>query len=319
MSTSTAAVGRSASAPAPAAHSRHAGLVRSQQRAGRLLVLPALVLVTVFVLFPLGFAFYISLTNWPLIGAYHYVGFANYTALVHDVAFRNSVLFTLLYTVIVTIPIFVVGYLMAMFVRSNRRGAVIFRTLFFLPYVVGLTAESFILVLELQPTSGAVNGLLKVLHLGTGNTAFLVTTTPAVIATAVLVVWFASGLTMVLLISGMQSISKDTYEAAEVDGAGFWAREFRITIPLLKRTIALSLILSVIGSLLAFNQFYILTQGGPGSTTTTVIYEIYNRAFVQLRLGSATAMSIVLVVVIALITAVQFLLLRDDNSTERAS
>jgi len=293
------------------------GLEKNQQRAGRLLVLPALILVAVFVLFPLGFAFYISLTNWPLIGAYHFVGLRNYTSLVHDVAFRNSIAFTVLYTVIVTIPIFVLAYLLAMFVRSNRRGAVIFRTLFFLPYVVGLTAESFILVLELQPGSGGANGLLKALRLGTGNTAFLVTTTPAVLATSVLVVWFAAGLTMVLLISGMQSISKDTYEAAEVDGAGFWAREFRITIPLMKRTIALSLILSVIGSLLAFNQFYILTQGGPGSSTTTVLYEIYNRAFVQLRLGSATAMSIVLVVVIAIITSIQFLVLRDDTSTER--
>ena len=291
----------------------HRGIERSQRRAGGLLVLPAVLLVLVFVLFPLGFAVYISLTDWPLIGSARFIGIDNYTALFSDVAFGRSILFTLLYTAIVTVPIFVLGYLLAMFVRTRRRGAVLFRTLLFLPYVVGLTAVSFVLVLELQPTSGVVNFLLAKAHATDGMTAWLVSTTPAIVVTCLLVVWFASGLTMLLLMGGMQGISRDVYESAEVDGAGFWAREVQITVPLLRRTIALSLILSVIGSFLAFNQFYILTQGGPGSSTTTVLYAIYNRAFVQLRLGSAMAMSIVLVLVIAAITAIQFRLLREDR------
>lgn len=296
---------------------RPAGIGTAQSRAGQLLVLPALALVVVFVLVPLGFAVYISLTDWPLIGAARFTGLANYRALASDVAFGRSIVFTLLYTAIVTVPIFVLGYLLAMFVRTRRRGAVLFRTLLFLPYVVGLTAVSFVLVLELQPGTGVVNFLLAHLHLTDGQTAWLVSTTPAIVITCLLVVWFASGLTMLLLMGGMQGISREVYESAEVDGAGFWARELRITVPLLRRTIALSLILSVIGSFLAFNQFYILTQGGPGSSTTTVLYAIYNRAFVQLRLGSATAQSIVLVLVIAAVTAVQFRVLREDTGDSR--
>jgi len=305
---------RSASTPSPR---RQAGLAGRQGRAGQLLVLPALVLVIVFVLFPLGFALYISLTDWPLIGSARFVGIENYTALFSDVAFGRSILFTLLYTAIVTVPIFVLGYLLAMFVRTKRRGAVLFRTLLFLPYVVGLTAVSFVLVLELQPGTGVINFLLAKAHVTDGQTAWLVSTGPAILITCLLVVWFASGLTMLLLMGGMQGIPKDVYESAEVDGAGFWARELQITVPLLRRTIALSLILSVIGSFLAFNQFYILTQGGPGSSTTTVLYAIYNRAFVQLRLGSATAQSVVLVLVIAAVTALQFRVLREDTGDSR--
>jgi multiple sugar transport system permease protein len=305
---------RSASTPSPR---RQAALAGRQGRAGQLLVLPALVLVIVFVLFPLGFALYISLTDWPLIGSARFVGIDNYTALFSDVAFGRSILFTLLYTAIVTVPIFVLGYLLAMFVRTKRRGAVLFRTLLFLPYVVGLTAVSFVLVLELQPGTGVINFLLAKAHVTDGQTAWLVSTGPAILITCLLVVWFASGLTMLLLMGGMQGIPKDVYESAEVDGAGFWARELQITVPLLRRTIALSLILSVIGSFLAFNQFYILTQGGPGSSTTTVLYAIYNRAFVQLRLGSATAQSVVLVLVIAAVTALQFRVLREDTGDSR--
>ena len=126
-------------------------------------------------------------------------------------------------------------------------------------------------------------------------------------------IWAVSGLTMVLLVSGMQGIPRELYESAEIDGASWWGREFHITIPMLRRTIGMSLILSVIGSFLAFTQFYILTQGGPGRATTPIVLYIYQRAFVQLQVGAATALSIVLVVVVALISAGQFWLLRERD------
>jgi multiple sugar transport system permease protein len=283
---------------------------------GMALVSPAFLLVAAFVLFPLGFAIFISFTNWPLIGPYHYVGAKNYTNIANDSVFQQSVVFTLIYTAIVTVPIFLVGYGLAVLVRANRPGATIFRTAFFLPYVVGLATESFMLLLELQPNSGAVNYVLKELGLTNGATAWLVKTNFAIAAVCVLVVWFASGLTMMLLMAGMQGIPRDVYESAEVDGASWLNRELHITVPLLRRTIALSLILSVIGSFLAFNQFFILTQGGPGVSTTTVVQWIYQKAFVQLHVGAATALSLALVVVVGIISAIQFFLLRD-TSTER--
>lgn len=310
MTTVDTAAARSAP-PAPRTGRRRRSLTYNP-RTGLLLVAPAVLFVVAFVILPLCFAAYISLTNWPLIGTYKFIGLKNYTSIGSDATFMHATLYTLIYTAIVTFPILVVGYGMASLVRSNRRGSTFFRTAFFLPYVIGLTTLSFLSVLELQPKTGAVNFLLDKIGVTDGSTAWLVDTVPATAVICVLVIWAASGFTMVLLIAGMQAIPSELYESAEVDGASTWVKEFRITVPLLRRSIALSLIVSVIGSFLAFNQFYILTQGGPGTSTTTVVMWIYERAFVELHLGAATALSFALLLVIALISAVQFFYLRED-------
>lgn len=280
---------------------------------GLALVAPALVFVAAFVFVPLGAAVFISLTNFPLIGDYHFVGLSNYTSVLTDAGFWRSVGYTLLYTAIVTLPLFAVGYLMAVLVRSPRRGAKLLRTLVFLPYVIGLSTLSFLVLLEAQPDSGLINVVLRGLHLSDGSTAWLVSGPLGTAVVCVFVVWAMPGLTMVLLMAGMQAIPREVYECAELDGAGWWRRERGITIPMLRRSIALCVIISVIGSFLSFTQFYILTQGGPGTATTTTVMAIYQRAFVQLQLGSATAMSLVLVVITALVTAIQFWLLRERD------
>lgn len=305
---------RETDAPRAAArpHGGRTGMERAGSRAGFLLVVPALAFVAVFVLFPVGFAVYLSFTDYPLIGPYHWVGLANWAAVGRDATFVHSVLFTLEYTAIVTPAIFVVGYGLAVLVRRRRRGSVLLRTIFFLPYVVGLVTLSFMLLLELQPGSGGVNAALHGLGITNGQTAWLIHTNLALAAVCVLVVWFASGLTMVLLMAGMQGISGELLEAAQVDGAGWLSQELRVRLPLL--SIALTLIISVVGSFLAFNQFYILTQGGPGTSTNTVVMWIYQVAFVQLHLGKATAMSLTLVVLVGLITFAQFVWLGRERT-----
>jgi multiple sugar transport system permease protein len=290
---------------APGAQSRRAS------RTGALLVSPAVALVIAFVLFPLGYAVYISLTNWPLLGSYHFVGLANYRELVHDSGFKHSVVFTLIYTGIVTPPIFFVGYGLAALLRANRFGAKVFRTIFFLPFVVGLSTVSFMFEIELQPNSGGVDFLLSKLGIVSDSHTWTVNETSALIAISVIVVWFASGLTMLILTGGMQSIPAELYEAADVDGASWWEKEWRITLPMLRRSIALALIISIIGSFLAFNQFYILAQNNVG--LETVVEWIYQTAFTRFQVGYATAMALCLVVVIALVTTAQFLILRDDT------
>ena len=274
---------------------------------------PALLLVGAFALFPLGFGVYISLTNWPLVGPYHFIGLSNYSSLIHNSEFLQSIVFTLKYTAIVTIPIFVVGYALAVFVRSNRRGTTVFRTLIFLPYIVGLVAESYMALVELQPSSGSVNFVLSKLGIASATTAWTVRTGLETTAICILVIWFASGLTMMLLMAGMQSIPNDLYESARVDGASWWSAERRITLPLLRRSIALSLIISVVGSFLAFNQFFIITDGGPGTSTVPVVMSIYQTAFADTDVGLASAMSVVLVIVVGLVTFVQFHYLQGDG------
>jgi multiple sugar transport system permease protein len=286
---------------------------RRNARTGLLLAAPALLFVVVFALYPLGFGAYISLTNWPLVGAYHFIGFSNYTALIHNSVFVESIIFTLKYTAIVTVPIFVVGYGLAVFVRGNRPASTTFRTLIFLPYIVGLVTESYMAVVELQPTSGSANWLLSKVGLASSSTAWLVHTGLALTAVSILVIWFYAGFAMMMLLAGMQSIPTELYEAAKVDGAGWWTTEWRITLPNLRRWIALSLIISVVGSLLAFNQFFIMTDGGPGTSTVTVVMSIYDTAFAQMDVGLASAMSVVLVIVVGLVSFLQFRFLREDG------
>jgi multiple sugar transport system permease protein len=301
--------------PRPGTRHRRGGLAAKRRRAGIALVTPAFAFIAVFVLFPLVFAIYVSLTNWPLVGPYHLIGVTNYVQLPSDPTFLHSILFTVEYTAIVTPAIFILGYALAMFVRKRRPGSTLFRTIFFAPFIIGLATESYIAVLDLQPHFGIADVVLSRLGLASLNTAWLVNTGLALTATCVLVTWFASGLTMLLLVGGMQGIPAEVYDAAAVDGVSWWQREWHITLPLLRPTIALSLIISVIGSFLAFNQFYILTQGGPGTSTDTIVMWIYQVAFVQLHLGKATAMAIVLVAAVGLISFLQFILLRDRTRT----
>jgi multiple sugar transport system permease protein len=167
-------------------------------------------------------------------------------------------------------------------------------------------------VVELQPNSGTVNVVLAKLGIVKASTAWLVHTGLALTAISVLVIWFAAGLTMMLLMAGMQSIPVELYESARVDGASWWSVERSITIPLLRRSIALSLIISVVGSFLAFNQFFIMTDGGPGTSTESVVMAIYQTAFADFNVGLASAMSVVLIIVVGLITFVQFRYLQGD-------
>ncbi|MBL1066567.1 carbohydrate ABC transporter permease [Streptomyces sp. 7-21] len=292
---------------------RRRGSLTHPARTGLALVTPAVLMTVIFVFTPLLVAVYISLTDFPLIGPYEFIGLRNYELALSDPVFKQSVIYTVVYTAIVTLPILALGYGLAVLVRSNRRGATLLRTIFFLPFIIGLTTISFITLLEAQPTSGGVNVLLRALGITDGTTAWLIDGKLATGLICVMVIWGASGLTMVLLMSAMQGIPREVYESAEMDGASWWRIEREITIPMIRRAIALSTVISVIGSFLAFTQFYILTQGGPGSETTTVVMSIYRRAFVDLQLGAATAMSLILVLLIAVIAAVQFWLLREKD------
>jgi multiple sugar transport system permease protein len=292
---------------------RSRGRARREARAGWTLIAPALAVVGVFILYPLAYGVYISFTNWPLVGPYHYVGLANYRSILHNTTFTDSIWFTLKYTAIVTPPILVVGYALAVFVRSNRFGSTFFRTCFFLPFIIGLTTLSFLLEVELQPGFGTVNVILSRLGIEGINTPWTADTNLALTAICIFVVWFASGLTMMLLMAGMQSIPEQLYESADVDGASWWQQERMITIPLLRRSIALSLVISVVGSLLAFNQFFIITDGGPGSSTQSVVMQIYETFNSSFDVGTASAMSIVVVLVVGFITFIQIRFLRSDD------
>lgn len=287
-------------------------LGKKDARTGLLMILPALVLVVVFVVVPLLFAVVISVTDWPLVGTVGFVGFDNYATAFSDTTFWASVLYTLGFAVVSTLLGIVVGYLLAVLVRSNRRGAGIIRTAVFVPYVIGLTSLSFVALLEFRPDSGALDQVLMALGLTDAPTAWLLDATSATTLIVLLGAYVGSGFTMIVLMSGMQGIDDALYESAAIDGAGRWKQEFLVTVPLVKRYLGLLSVLGFVGAILAFTQFYVITGGGPGTGTLTVMLYVYNKAFGDLQVGYATALSFVVVVIAAALTLLQFRVMKDD-------
>jgi multiple sugar transport system permease protein len=280
---------------------------------GLAFVLPAFAFVVVFFFVPLALAAWVSLHDWPLFGATTFLGFGNYAALVQDDAFWSSLWFTTRYALLVTPPIFLLGFGLALLVNAKLPAVGFFRTVFFLPNVVGFGAACLLWYFMLNDQFGVINATLRQLGLLDGSLLWLAHFDTAMLLIIVMVVWKTVGGTMLLLLIGMQAIPEDLYQAAAVDGAGPWQRLRSITLPLLKRTFALALILSITGSFLAFEQFYILTRGGPRNQTISLVYLITNQAFSAFAVGYATTIAIALLAVLVLLSGVQLLLLRDST------
>jgi multiple sugar transport system permease protein len=283
-----------------------------RQRAGLLFVLPSVAFVGLFFIVPLLITAFMSLHNWPLLGDRHFIGLGNYHALISDTMFWNSLIFTVKYTVVITPIIVVVAFGLALLVRQHIPGVAIFRTAYFLPVVIGLSTASIMWIYMFNDQSGVFDGILQGIGLIKAPIEWLGDPNGALLSVIFMVVWKAVGSTMLFFVIGLQAIPDDLYEAARMDGAGRWALTRYITLPLLRRIFALALVLSVIGSFLAFDQFYIITQGGPQNSTISIVYWIYNTSFTYFKLGYGAALSLVLLVILVAISVVQLYLLRDD-------
>ena len=290
-----------------------ATLSRRRTVTGVLLVSPALAMVTVFFLIPLALMIWMSLHKWPLLGHPSWAGLANYTAMFKDPTFLHALGFTAKYTVIITPVLLVVGFGLAVLVKEQRPGVGFFRTTFFMPYVIGFAAASYLWLWLLDPGVGLLDRALQDLGLVSKPILWMATPNRALFAVIMMVVWKVVGFTMLLLMSGLQGIPNEVQEAAKVDGAKRRQALFHVTLPLLRRNIALVTILAVAGSFLAFDQFYILTNGGPNNQTLTLVFWIYSSSFANFQLGYGAAMSVVLMLILMAITMVQLYLLRDET------
>jgi multiple sugar transport system permease protein len=291
--------------------SRRAGF----RYAGQLFVAPLAIIVAVLFLVPLGILLFMSTQQWPLLGHPTPNGFANFAAIPNNHLFVGAITFTLIYTALATILIFGISFVLVAISNAPRRGAKFYRTTFFLPYVVGTASASLIWLAAVNNTNGIANEVLKAVGLTSGPWGFLDTGGQALFTTLTLVVWKFIGFQVIVLLVGLQSIPSEIYEAARMDGARTLQRLRYITLPYLRPTLGLLLILSITGSLLAFDQFQVLTHGGPDNTTVTLVMAIYNTAFRQFSLGQAAALSVVLLLALVLINGIQFLVLRRKDES----
>lgn len=284
-----------------------------RQRAGYWFILPCLTVTTVFFLVPLLMTVWMSLNQWPLLGQPRFAGLQNYLDLLQDKSFWGSLGFTATYTLVVTPAIFLFAFGLALLVHRKVRFVGVFRTAFFLPVVIGMTSASLLWTWMFNDQVGIFSAVLMDLGVIDEPVLWLGETSSALASIVVMVLWKAAGFTMVILLVGMQAIPQDLYEAAKLDGATWWGQIRFITIPLMRRTFALALTMSVIGSFLAFEQFFVMTRGGPFNSTITVVHWIYRASFTYFKLGYGAAMSVVLLLILLALSVLQMYLLRDGN------
>jgi multiple sugar transport system permease protein len=291
---------------------RRSTLNRQRSIAGFLFVLPAVLFTLAMFIFPLLMTAWMSLHDWPLLGQATFLGIQNYVEMARDKQFWASLWFTTQYTLLVTPAIFILAFALALLVNTALRGIGVFRTIYFIPVVIGLGASSLLWVWLLNDRVGIINGLLLDLGLIERPIIWFVDKNLALGVIIVSVVWKTVGFSMILLLAGMQAIPDELYQAAMVDGANYRQRLTHIMMPLLRSTFALALVLSVIGSYLSFDQFYIMTRGGPQNQTITAVYWIFNNSFTYYRMGYGAALSIILLIILGALSILQLRILRDD-------
>lgn len=300
--------------PAPTrVSSRRRHWWRSRTFLGIAYAAPTALIVAVFFLVPLGLLVWMSLHRWPLIGDPTLNAPDNYTQIQDNQLFIDSVWFTVKYTVIITILLTAIALGLGLLVQERRRGVGFFRTAYFLPGAVGFAAASLLFVGFLRSPIGPIDPLLQRLGLIDEPISWLGSPNMALSSTIMLVLWRFAGFFMLILLVGLQSIPTDVYEAARVDGANRWQVFSRITLPLLRPTLALVLVLSVTGSLVAFDQFFIFTGGRPDNSTVSMIMVIYQQGFTRFDLGGAAALSVVVLVALLILNTIQLRVLRREK------
>jgi len=285
------------------------GGVQARRRAqGWLYIAPALLFVVLVVVVPFGQLVALSLSNQSLLGGGHFVGFDNYVKIWNDSAFWRALGFTLKYTLWLTPILMGLGYALALLTVDNSPLKKATRTIAFLPVVIGLGSSSLLWIWLFDEQVGLLNKALVDLHVIDAPIVWFVTADLAFWAVSISVTWKVVGFGMVLFVAGIQSINPEILEAAVIDGAGYWSRVWRIVLPLTRRVVLLTTLISVIGSLLALDQFYIMTSGAPRGQTFTAVYWIYQNSFVAFKLGYGAALSVVLTAVIMALSALQIAL-----------
>lgn len=275
---------------------------------------PAAVFVILLFLVPLFTVGQMSLSDWSLLGGNRGTNAPeNYAGLADNPLLWPSVGFTLKYTAIVTVLMLTLALGIALIVQEVTQWNRFLRTAVLVPSALGLASASLLFWGMYSPNIGPINPILQSLGLIREPISFLGTPDAALWSTVFLIIWRFTGFYMIILMVGLQGISGDIYEAARIDGAGRWTIFRTITVPLLKPSIAMCLILCITGSLLAFDQFFILTKGGPDNSTITVVQLIYREAFQRFDLGSAAALSVVVLAALVLINLVQFRALREKE------
>lgn len=288
-----------------AAIKRKHPLSREAAVTGWLFVAPMVLGFITFLIAPLIMAFYMSLTDWPILGDAKFIGSANYNAIIADAEFWKIIGNTFYFSAGLVPLNIILALGLALLLAKGKPGMGLFRTAIFVPVMTSLIVWAIVWKYLFATDTGFINQLLQ-LFFGVQGPAWLYNTQlamPAVIVTSVLK---NVGLNMVLFIAALQQVPAQLYEAAKIDGAGRRTVFFQVTVPMITPTIFLTVIMTVIGSLKVFGQIYVMTQGGPSGSTKVLVYYIWEKAFKLFEFGYASALAYVLFFIILIFTLIQW-------------
>lgn len=278
-------------------------------------ILPFFILYTVFTIWPVVQGFYVSLHKWGLMGKLKFVGFDNYTKFIGDKNFWGALKNTTFFTLITTPMLVITAMVLAMLANRATKMKKGLRIIYYLPSVLSVSAASFIAKYTFTPYTGLVNGTLHSIGILPKDKELQWLQDPDLvwITISLMTVWWTIGFSMLLYLSALQDISTDIYEASAIDGATKTQQLFHIVLPLLKPTTWLVILLQMIGCFKVFGQIYMITGGGPASSTRPLIQYIYENAFKKNNMGYAAAMSYVLFGILLVLSLGQQILQRKGE------
>ncbi len=276
------------------------GLKRKETFQFYLYISPWIIGFLVFFLYPLLSSLYYSFTRYEIGGRPVWIGVRNYVEMFTDPRYLNSIKVTFIFAVVSVPLITIVSLGLALILSQNLRGINIFRSIYFMPSVMPMVAVSLTFFYVLRPETGPLAGLLSIF--GIEGPRWLGEPEWALPALIMIYVWLVFGGQMVIYMAGIKGIPSDLYEVAEIDGAGALAKFWNVTIPMLTPTIFLNLVLGIIGAMQIFDIPYVMTEGGPADATRTYMIHLYNRGWVEIRMGSGSAMGWILFLIIMAIT-----------------
>jgi len=269
-----------------------------------LLILPNVLLFAVFVLVPILWIFYLSLTDYSMLSAPVWTGLANYSRLLHDSIFHRAVANTAWYWIGTVVPGMAIGLVLANLLSMKLRGLASFRALIYLPGVISSVAVAMTWLWMLDPAQGPVNPLLE--FFGIEGRNWLGDPATSLETVIVIGVWTGIGYAMIVFLAGIQSIPESLYEAASLDGASGFRKLWHITVPLLKPMTLFLFITATIRSFQVFDLVYVLTGGGPANSSTTIVTQIIGASFQEYRMGYAAAMAVFLLAATLVVTLIQY-------------
>jgi multiple sugar transport system permease protein len=277
---------------------------RSDALWGVFFIAPQLIGILAFSLIPVVYAFVLSVMKWDGLGEREFVGLNNFRDQFGDEDFRGALSHTVVYTLIAVPGSVSLSLLMALAV-NHVKGKSIYRTIFFLPTITSSVAVSMVWLWMLNGDFGLINVYLRE-NFSLDPPNWLVNTTWVIPAVALVSIWASLGFNMVIFLAGLQGIPTSYLEAAQIDGASKWRQFWNITLPLLSPTTFFVTIISIIASFQVFDMIYVMTGGGPGNASSTMVFHIYELAFVDFTFGLSAAAAVVLFAIIMGATLFQF-------------